>query len=377
MPDHLVGLHAARDDPLGQVAGVVLQRLDAAGLQHLDVVVVDRGGLGGHLLLGHRLQQVRVADPAGPLLAQLAPGAPAGGRPAAAAAAPRRPSPRRRPLAHRSMSWSVSSSVVLPCAIWSWSPWCPGPPRTRRRTRPSAAARPGKPEPQARDTCCSRRPAPASTSGMPGPLSRATTCTPRRPSCSTTSTTISPPSANRTMLRATSETAVAIRVRSVAGEARPRPPAPGRLPGRHDVGVPADRDPDLVVAALAARHAGARSAARTGRTAAGGRRRRPRVGGAGRRWTGRAAPAGTGRSAARPAPGRAGTPPAAGRGCGSAARPPRPPVEPVARPGVRVSCPATSWASRVSRSRSSRRPRASAMAACSSPASSVLVRRLR
>ena len=66
----LMRLHAARDDPLGQVPGVVLQRLDAAGLEHLDVVVVDRCGLGGHLLRRHRLEQVRFMDPVCPFLAQ-------------------------------------------------------------------------------------------------------------------------------------------------------------------------------------------------------------------------------------------------------------------------------------------------------------------
>jgi len=69
--DHFMGLHAAGDDALGQVLGVLLQRLDAAGLQHLDVVVVDRGGLNCHLLQGHRLQQVGVLDAGDPLLAQL------------------------------------------------------------------------------------------------------------------------------------------------------------------------------------------------------------------------------------------------------------------------------------------------------------------
>ena len=43
--DDLVGLDPAGDDPLGQVTGVALERVDAAGLEHLDVVVVDRGRL--------------------------------------------------------------------------------------------------------------------------------------------------------------------------------------------------------------------------------------------------------------------------------------------------------------------------------------------
>ena len=69
--EHLVGLDAARDDALGQVARVVLERLDRAGLQHLDVVVVHRRRLGEDLLLGQGRQQARLADPARPLLPQL------------------------------------------------------------------------------------------------------------------------------------------------------------------------------------------------------------------------------------------------------------------------------------------------------------------
>ena len=69
--DDLVGLDTPRDDAFGQVPCVVLQRLDAAGLEHLDVVVVDRRGLSGHLLRGHRLEQVGVADAGSPLVAQL------------------------------------------------------------------------------------------------------------------------------------------------------------------------------------------------------------------------------------------------------------------------------------------------------------------
>ena len=112
--DDLVGLDAARDDPLGQVAGVVLQRLDAAGLEHLDVVVVDRGGLGEHLLGRHRREQVRVGDPLGPLLPQLGSGSLAGGRPARAAA--------RRPRCGRARRWPRSGR-----------PWCRSCPRLSRR----------------------------------------------------------------------------------------------------------------------------------------------------------------------------------------------------------------------------------------------------
>ena len=69
--EHLVGLDAARDDALGQVARVVLQGLDGAGLEHLDVVVVDGGGLGEDLLLGQRGEEPRLADAARPFLAQV------------------------------------------------------------------------------------------------------------------------------------------------------------------------------------------------------------------------------------------------------------------------------------------------------------------
>src|SRR6478609_226463 len=70
-PDDLVGFHAPRDDPFGQVAGVVLEGLDAARFQDFDIVVVDGRGLGEDLLVGHRGEQVRVGDPAGPFLAQV------------------------------------------------------------------------------------------------------------------------------------------------------------------------------------------------------------------------------------------------------------------------------------------------------------------
>jgi hypothetical protein len=72
-PDDLVGLHAAGDDPFGEVAGVGLQRLHAAGLEHLDVVVVDRSGLGEQFLRAHRGQQLGFGDAPCPLLAQRGP----------------------------------------------------------------------------------------------------------------------------------------------------------------------------------------------------------------------------------------------------------------------------------------------------------------
>ena len=51
--EHLVGLDAAGDDPLRELARVGLQVLDAAGLQRVDVVVEDLGRLGEDLLVRH------------------------------------------------------------------------------------------------------------------------------------------------------------------------------------------------------------------------------------------------------------------------------------------------------------------------------------
>src|SRR5215213_2330089 len=69
--EHLVRLDPARDDPLGQVARVVLQRLDGARLEHLDVVVVDGRRLVEDLLRGEGGQQAGLADPARPLLPEV------------------------------------------------------------------------------------------------------------------------------------------------------------------------------------------------------------------------------------------------------------------------------------------------------------------
>ena len=68
---HLVGLYPARDDAPGEVARVGLQCLERSRLQRIHVVVVHGGHLGEDLLVGHRVQQFRRDDPAGPLLAQL------------------------------------------------------------------------------------------------------------------------------------------------------------------------------------------------------------------------------------------------------------------------------------------------------------------
>ena len=66
-----MGFDAARDDPLGEIARVGLQRLDTPGFQHLDIVVIDRSGLGKNFLVGHGREQPGLADAPGPFLAQL------------------------------------------------------------------------------------------------------------------------------------------------------------------------------------------------------------------------------------------------------------------------------------------------------------------
>src|SRR5215211_1118740 len=68
-----MGLDAARNDPLREIARVRLQRLDAPRLQSIDVVVVDRGRLGEDLLLRHHGQQLSVRDPTRPFLPELSP----------------------------------------------------------------------------------------------------------------------------------------------------------------------------------------------------------------------------------------------------------------------------------------------------------------
>src|SRR5918994_7186832 len=66
----LVRVDPARDDPLREVPGVGLERLDAAGLERRNVVVVHGGDLGVDLVWSHRRQQVGVGDPVRPLLTQ-------------------------------------------------------------------------------------------------------------------------------------------------------------------------------------------------------------------------------------------------------------------------------------------------------------------
>src|SRR2546425_7327762 len=70
-PQHLVGLDPPRDDALGEVARIRMQRLERPRLQRLDVVVVYGGGLGKDFLSGHRGQELGVRDAPRPLLAQL------------------------------------------------------------------------------------------------------------------------------------------------------------------------------------------------------------------------------------------------------------------------------------------------------------------
>src|ERR687894_405939 len=72
--DHLVGLDAPGDDALGEATGVVLQRLDLAGLEHLDVVVVDARRLAEHLVGCHGGEHGRPRDAPRPLLPRRGPG---------------------------------------------------------------------------------------------------------------------------------------------------------------------------------------------------------------------------------------------------------------------------------------------------------------
>ena len=70
-PHHLVGLDPPRDDALGEVARIRMQRLERPRLQRLDVVVVYGSGLGKDFLPRHRGQELGVRDAPRPLLAQL------------------------------------------------------------------------------------------------------------------------------------------------------------------------------------------------------------------------------------------------------------------------------------------------------------------
>src|SRR5471030_2985237 len=66
-------LDAPRDDALGQVARVRLERRERAGSKRLHVVVVYGGGLDEDLRLGHRGEELRGRDATCPLLAQHGP----------------------------------------------------------------------------------------------------------------------------------------------------------------------------------------------------------------------------------------------------------------------------------------------------------------
>ncbi len=70
-PEHFVRLDASRNDALGEVARVLLQRLHGAGFEHGHVVVIHGRGLDKDLFLGHRREQTRLGDTPRPLLAKL------------------------------------------------------------------------------------------------------------------------------------------------------------------------------------------------------------------------------------------------------------------------------------------------------------------
>ncbi len=66
-----MGLYPPGDDALGEVPGVGLEGLHAPRLEHLDVVVVHRGGLREDLLAGHGGEELGFGDAPGPFLTQL------------------------------------------------------------------------------------------------------------------------------------------------------------------------------------------------------------------------------------------------------------------------------------------------------------------
>jgi hypothetical protein len=71
--EHLVRLDAAPDDPFREITRVGLQRLDAARLERVDVVVVDGGDLGEDLVRGHHAEELGGADPSDPLFTEVGP----------------------------------------------------------------------------------------------------------------------------------------------------------------------------------------------------------------------------------------------------------------------------------------------------------------
>ena len=352
----------------------MLQRLDAAGLEHLDVVVVHRRRLGGHLLRRHRHAAGgrRGSDRPTPPAAWS--GARAGAPPAGGAA--RRSSCRR---GSTRTSAVTSSGRVLVHAHPLLTPLGHG----HGRAAPGFGdhgelvhqpARAGQTETEpvvgavpVGERLLDVRDAGAGVAGdhldAAPRLARAARRPPHR----------SP--ANRTMLRATSETAVAMTVRSVPGEAEPgrrarerglarrrrcrRRPGSGCAPRRR-VWLPAlHQRPAQPGAQLALQQVpgGVDLALPTPVAAGEGEQHRS------------AAAVG----AARCAPAPAGTRPAAGHASGSAARPRHPPSSRAAEPatGVLPGRP------REPAARHARGPRAgpapAATAARSSAASSSLV----
>ena len=367
--DDLVGLDAARDDPLGQVAGVALQ-------------APRRCPSRAPRRSCRRPTWSRPPSPGASWRA-------AGPTPGSGCAQSCRSFVRcsRRCATSWGSSWSSSvrsragkSAVTSSVTLESWSlviahhtissssPSCRGRSRTRSRTRPSTAGRREVPA-RARGTCCSRPVRACSTSAMPGPVSRATTCTPRR-GWSSSSTTISPEPAKRTMLRATSDTAVAMSVRSVRAEAEARRPAHGRpggrrrCPRRSRMGML-----HLVVAWLPPLHqrlAEPRAEVALEEVTSGVDLPLPTAVSARQREQHGTAPVGRRLDAGR---GPGGTPPAAVPASGSAGRRPLRRSSPARPRASGCPDPTTSWASSVSRSRSDSRARAWATADCSSWAS--------
>ena len=220
--------------------------------------------------------------------------------------------------------------------------------RRRRRTRPSAGGRPADPGP-GRGRCCSRRCRACSTSAMPGPVSRATTRKPRPRLLERARRRPRPTPANRTMLRAISDTAVAITVRSVPREAQPRRPARGPPAGPATMSASAwigmrtsssrcwPRSSSGSLSRAQRSHSSRCRAASTSRC----RRRSPLDSASS---TGRQRSVGGSTPLAAPA----GTRPAAGPGSGSAARRRRRRSTRARAASDLVSCPATSCASSVS-----------------------------
>src|SRR5947208_17076633 len=65
--------NSSGDDALREVPRILLQRFNASGFEHRDIVVINRGGLDEDFFLGHRHQQPGFGDAARPFLAKLCP----------------------------------------------------------------------------------------------------------------------------------------------------------------------------------------------------------------------------------------------------------------------------------------------------------------